>query len=67
MADPEVVVGAQTPGEDDTAMENAPDITADETMNVGEDGGDQEPTGLDDIEATISERTGFIECVLLGT
>lgn len=62
MADPEVVVGTQTPIEDDTEMQNVPDLTADEAMNAGEDGG-QDPTGLEDIEPTISERTGFIECV----
>ena len=64
MADPEVVVGTQTPIEDDTEMQNVPDLTADEAMNAGEDGG-QDPTGLEDIEPTISERTGFIECVTL--
>jgi hypothetical protein len=63
MADPEVVVGTQTPLEDDTEMQNVPDITADETMNPDEDGSDQDPTGLEDIEPTITERTGFIECV----
>jgi hypothetical protein len=52
MADPEVVVGTQTP-------------LADETMNAGEDDGEQDPTGLEDIEPTISERTGFIECVTI--
>lgn len=67
MADPEVVVGTQTPVESDTAMENAPDITADETMDAGDVGSDQEPTGLEDIEATISERTGFIESVAFKT
>jgi hypothetical protein len=61
--DPEVVVGTQTPLEDDTEMQNVPDITADETINPDEDGGDQDPTGLEDIEPTITERTGFIECV----
>ena len=66
MSDPEVVVGTQTPMEDDTEMQNVPDLTADETMNVGEDGGDQDPTGLEDIELTINERTGFIECVTTG-
>jgi hypothetical protein len=63
MADPEVVVGTQTPLEDDTEMQNVPDITADETINPDEDDGDQDPTGLEDIEPTITERTGFIECV----
>lgn len=66
MADPEVVVGTQTPIEDDTEMQNVPDLTADETMNVGEDDGDQDPTGLEDIEPTITERTGFIECAPLS-
>lgn len=66
MADPEVVVGTQTPIEDDTEMQNVPDLTADETINEGEDGGDQDPTGLEDIEPTITERTGFIECVKLS-
>jgi hypothetical protein len=65
MADPEVVVGTQTPLEDDTEMQNVPDLTADETMNAGEDDGEQDPTGLEDIEPTISERTGFIECVTI--
>ena len=65
MADPEVVVGTQTPIEDDTEMQNVPDLTADETINEGEDGGDQDPTGLEDIEPIITERTGFIECVTL--
>lgn len=66
MSDPEVVVGTQAPLEDDTEMQNVPDITADETMNAGEDDGDRDPTGLEDIEPTISERTGFIECVKPG-
>ena len=65
MADPKVVVGTQTPIEDDTEMQNVPDLTAGETMNVGEYHGDQNPTGLEDIEPTITERTGFIECVTL--
>lgn len=65
MADPEVVVGTQTPLEDDTEMQNVPDLTADETMIPGDEDGDQDPTGLEDIEPTINERTGFIECVLL--
>lgn len=66
MADPEVVVGTQPPIEDDTEMQNVPDLTADETMNGGEDDGDQDPTGLEDIEPTITERTGFIECGTLS-
>jgi len=66
MSDPEVVVGTQTPLEDDTEMQNVPDLTADETMNAGEDDGEQDPTGLEDIEPTINERTGFIECVTIG-
>lgn len=57
MADPEVVVDTQTPQED-TDMQNV-DITADETAAGGE--GDEDPTGLEDIEPTITERVGFIE------
>lgn len=57
MADPEVVVDTQTP-QDDTEMQNV-DITADETAAGGE--GDEDPTGLEDIEPTITERVGFIE------
>lgn len=64
MADPEVVVDTQTPQED-TEMENVPDITADETTadetTVAGEGGDHEDAGLEDIEPTITERTGFIE------
>lgn len=59
MAEPEVVVDTQTPQEDDTDMQNAPDIT--ETIGAGEGDGDEDPTGLEDIEPTITERTGFIE------
>lgn len=65
MADPEVVVDTQTPMEDDTEMQNVPDITANETINPSDDAGDQDPTGLEDIEPAINERTGFIECVSL--
>jgi hypothetical protein len=60
----EVVVGTQIPLEDDTEMQNLPDITADEIMNTGEDDGEEDSTGLEDIEPTVSERSGFIECVL---
>lgn len=51
MADPEVVVDVN----EDEEMQTVPDITADEGA------GDNEPTGLEDIEPTVAERVGFIE------
>lgn len=48
MSEPEVVID-----DNEVEMETVPDITADD--------GDNEPTGLEDIEPTIAERTGFIE------
>lgn len=63
MAELEVVVDTQTPQEDDTEMQNAPDITADETIAAGEGEGDEDPTGLEDIESTMEQRIGFIEYV----
>lgn len=59
MADPEVVVDTQTPQEDDTEMQNVPDITVDESMAGGSGEGDE--AGLEDIEPTITERVGFVE------
>jgi hypothetical protein len=59
MADPEVVVDTQTPQEDDTEMQNVPDITVDESMAGGSGEGDE--AGLEDIEPTIVERVGFVE------
>jgi hypothetical protein len=59
MADPEVVVDTQTPQEDDTEMQNVPDITVDESMVGGSGEGDE--AGLEDIEPTITERVGFVE------
>ena len=50
MADPEVVVDTQTPQEDDTEMQNVPDITVDESMAGGSGEGDE--AGLEDIEPT---------------
>lgn len=66
MAEPEVVVDIQTPQEHDTEMQNTPDITADETIAAGEVEGDEDPTGLEDIEPTVEQRTGFIEYVADG-
>jgi hypothetical protein len=59
MAEPEVVVDTQTPQEDDTEMQNVPDITVDESMAGGSGEGDE--AGLEDIEPTIVERVGFVE------
>ncbi|KAM0697872.1 hypothetical protein Q7P36_002726 [Cladosporium allicinum] len=59
MADPEVVVDTQTPQEDDTEMQNVPDITVDESMAGGSGEGDE--AGLEDIEPTITERVGFVD------
>lgn len=61
MADPEVVVDIQTPQEDDTEMQNVPDITVDESLAAGSGEGDEGQAGLEDIEPTIIERVGFVE------